>query len=94
LAFQVADDILDLEGEPSVTGKARGRDHARRKATFPSVLGLSAAKQRAKDLVDNAVAELNGFSRKADPLRDVARFIVGRVCDGGAPSTTKVRSIR
>jgi geranylgeranyl diphosphate synthase type II len=83
LAFQVADDILDAEGGV-VTGKTVGRDQVRHKATYPGVLGLPAAKERARDLADNAVAALAGLDRPADPLRQIARFIVARACDGSA----------
>jgi len=80
LAFQIADDILDAEGAPEVTGKRRGRDQARHKATFPAVLGLSAAKERASDLVATALEELQPFKRQAEPLREIARFAIGRAC--------------
>jgi geranylgeranyl diphosphate synthase, type II len=78
LAFQVVDDILDVEGGLSVTGKVQGKDQARHKVTFPSVLGVPAAKERAQDLYQNAIAALAGFSRSADPLRAIARFVVER----------------
>lgn len=81
LAFQVADDILDAEGASKFTGKEGGRDQLRRKATFPAVLGLPAAKQRARGLLENALAELAPFSKAADPLRQIARFVVARACD-------------
>lgn len=80
LAFQVADDILDEEGATRVTGKVGGRDRIRHKATFPAVLGLPAAKQRVRELLDSALAEISGFGRPADPLRQVARLIVARAC--------------
>ncbi len=80
LAFQIADDILDAEGTTEVTGKTTGRDLARHKATFPAVLGLPAAKERARDLLANALAELHSFKRTADPLREIARFAIGRAC--------------
>jgi geranylgeranyl diphosphate synthase type II len=78
LAFQVADDVLDAEAPTSVTGKAPGRDAALHKATYPAVLGLPAAKQRARDLLAQAVEALDGFDRRADPLRGIARWAVGR----------------
>jgi geranylgeranyl diphosphate synthase type II len=81
VAFQVADDILDAQAPTSVTGKHGGRDRARRKATFPAVLGLAAAKKRARELLDGALEAIDGFPRSADPLREVARFVVGRACD-------------
>lgn len=85
LAFQVADDILDAEGTPTVTGKNSGRDRVRHKATFPAVLGLPATKERARELLSDALRELRGFGDAAQPLRDIARFVVERACtpDGG-----------
>jgi len=80
LAFQIADDILDAEGSTAVTGKHSGRDQARRKATFPALLGLSAAKERARELLDNSLRELRPFPERAEPLRAIARFVVGRAC--------------
>ena len=80
LAFQIADDILDAEAPSSVTGKAAGRDDARHKATFPAVLGLPAAKQRARELLEQALAALGGFDARAEPLRGLARLVVERAC--------------
>jgi geranylgeranyl diphosphate synthase type II len=80
LAFQIADDILDAEGSTAITGKHRSRDQARRKATFPALLGLSAAKERAHELLHNSLRELRPFHERAEPLRAIARFVVGRVC--------------
>jgi geranylgeranyl diphosphate synthase type II len=81
VAFQVADDILDAQAPTSVTGKLAGRDRARRKATFPAVLGLPAAKARARELLDGALGAIDAFPRAAQPLRELARFVVGRACD-------------
>jgi geranylgeranyl diphosphate synthase type II len=78
LAFQIADDILDAEGSTEVTGKHTGRDRVRHKATFPALLGLSAAKERARDLLHNALRELRPFHERAEPLQAIARFVVGR----------------
>ena len=80
LAFQVADDILDAEGSTAVTGKAVGRDQVRHKATYPAVLGLPAAKERAQELLSDALRELRGFGERAAPLRAIAQFAVGRAC--------------
>jgi len=80
LAFQVADDILDEEGTTAITGKARGRDKERKKITFPAVLGLPESKRRAVDLMENALGELASFPRSAEPLREIARFVVARAC--------------
>ncbi|HSP97669.1 MAG TPA: farnesyl diphosphate synthase [Candidatus Dormibacteraeota bacterium] len=82
LAFQVADDILDVEAPSTRTGKSVGRDDERRKATFPAVLGLAAAKIRARELRDEALAALDGMSAAADPLRALARYVVERAADG------------
>ncbi len=78
LAFQVADDILDAEATTATTGKALGRDQVRCKATFPAVLGLSAAKERASDLLRQAHRALRPFGPEADALREIGNFIVGR----------------
>mgnify|MGYP001606286509 CR=1 FL=1 len=78
LAFQIADDILDVEGASEVTGKPVGGDEKKGKATYPALLGLEESKKRAKELVDIAVSALDGFDSKADPLREIARFIVAR----------------
>ena len=78
LAFQIADDILDVEAPTARTGKSEGRDGQRRKATFPAVLGLPAAKTRAHELRDGALAALRRLPEAADPLRALVRFIVER----------------
>ncbi len=80
LAFQIADDILDAEGTADLTGKNTGRDQARHKAPFPAVLGLPAAKERARELLVSALEEVRGFKRAAEPLREIARFAVERAC--------------
>lgn len=82
LAFQIADDILDVEAPTARTGKRVGRDDERRKATFPAVLGLPAAKTRARELRDGALAALASFPAVADPLRALVTFVVGRAADG------------
>jgi len=81
LAFQVTDDILDAEAPTDVTGKTVGRDRARRKAAYPALLGLSASKDRARDLVAAALRELQPFGPAAEPLRALARFVVSRCGD-------------
>jgi geranylgeranyl diphosphate synthase, type II len=80
LAFQVGDDVLDAEGATAMTGKSIGRDRIRHKATYPALLGLSAAKQRGQELLADAVRELRFLDSRAEPLREIARFIVGRAC--------------
>jgi geranylgeranyl diphosphate synthase type II len=78
LAFQVADDILDIVGDQALLGKDVGSDVARGKATYPALLGLEAARQRAGELRDMAVDALADFDERADPLREIARYIVDR----------------
>jgi geranylgeranyl diphosphate synthase type II len=78
LAFQVADDILNVEGDPSVMGKAAGTDLQRNKSCFPGVLGLEKSKEFAQNLVQRAVSALTGFDSGADPLRALARYVVER----------------
>ena len=78
LAFQIADDILDIEGTTEELGKDAGSDQARGKATYPALMGLSEAKRRAAELVEMALEALAGFDRKSDPLREIATYIVAR----------------
>jgi geranylgeranyl diphosphate synthase type II len=78
LAFQIADDILDIEGTTEEIGKDAGSDEARGKATYPAVVGIGEAKKRAAELVDMAMEALSCFDEKADPLREIARYVVYR----------------
>jgi len=78
LAFQIADDILDIVGDQAETGKDVGSDQARGKATYPALLGLSEARRRASELRDLAIAALEPLGTSAEPLRAIARYIVDR----------------
>jgi geranylgeranyl diphosphate synthase type II len=78
LAFQVADDILNIEGEPAMLGKPVGSDEAHQKATRPSLTGLDQAKARAAQLVDKASGALGIFGNKAEPLVALARYVIER----------------
>ena len=78
LAFQIQDDVLDIEGETAVTGKRQGSDVARDKSTYPAIMGLAAAKERAAELQEEALESLAVFDTSADVLRWLARYIVRR----------------
>lgn len=78
LAFQIADDILDIESTPEALGKATQKDKGLGKATFVDLLGLDAAKARAAELVEDAIASLTPYGSKAQILNEAANFIVAR----------------
>lgn len=78
LAFQVQDDILDIEGESSVLGKTVGADLASDKSTYPKLLGLDGAKQKAQDLYQIALSELDRIPFNSVALRALAEFIIHR----------------
>jgi len=78
LAFQIADDLLDVEGREEDVGKAVGKDADQGKATFVSILGVERARDQARMLADQAIAHLDVFEERAAPLRAVARFVVER----------------
>ncbi len=78
LAFQVRDDILDIEGDTETLGKTQGKDQAQLKSTYPALLGLQGAREAAEQLLAEALESLNGMDEKADPLRWIADYIVGR----------------
>jgi len=79
LAFQIADDILDITGTQEQIGKDTGSDLKKGKKTFPSFYGIEESRRRAREVADRAVASLKEFDRKADPLRELAKYIVHRV---------------
>lgn len=78
LAFQIADDILDVVGDEAVIGKPVGSDQERDKATFPRLFGLDESRRKANAEVEGALDALSEFDYKADPLRAIARYIVDR----------------
>ena len=78
LAFQIIDDILNVEGKAAALGKNTGTDLSRGKATYPSLLGLEESKKRATELVESAVESLKPYGPGADPLREIAQFIIAR----------------
>jgi farnesyl diphosphate synthase len=78
LAFQIADDLIDVEGDATAAGKALGKDQAAGKATFVSLLGAERARVQAEMLVEQGIAHLHGFDAEADLLRALARFVVER----------------
>jgi len=78
LAFQIADDILDVEGDAATVGKAVRKDADAGKATFVSHLGLEGAKHRAQELADQACAALAPYGAAGDTLKDAARFVISR----------------
>lgn len=79
LAFQIADDILDITGKQEEIGKDVGSDIKKGKKTFPSFYGLEESRRRAGEVADQAIHSLKDFDRKADPLRELAKYIVNRV---------------
>jgi len=78
LAFQVADDILNVEGDPAVMGKNVGTDQSRDKNTYPALIGIDKSKKLAQKLVNNALQALDYFDNKADPLRYIANYVIAR----------------
>lgn len=78
LAFQIADDILDIEGDTAKAGKRLQKDAEAGKATFVSLLGLDSAKSRAQELVDQACDALSPYGDEAATLQDAARFVISR----------------
>jgi farnesyl diphosphate synthase len=78
IAFQIKDDILDVEGDTDVIGKQAGADERLRKATYPGLLGIEQARQRCEELLRSALQRLDDFGDRAASLRWLARFIVER----------------
>jgi geranylgeranyl diphosphate synthase type II len=78
LAFQVTDDILNIEGDPKIMGKNVGSDQIRLKSTYPAVLGMEQSKKFAKKLIDDALKALEYFDNRADSLRAIAKYVIDR----------------
>ena len=78
LAFQIADDLLDVESSAAVTGKPVGQDQVAGKATFVAVLGVEEARRRAKAIANRAASHLVGFEERAELLCEMALFVVNR----------------
>lgn len=78
VAFQIRDDLLDVEGQPEVTGKPVGSDAALGKATYPALFGSDASRTRCDELLNSGLAELDRFGKQAAPLRWLASYIVER----------------
>jgi geranylgeranyl diphosphate synthase, type II len=78
LAFQIVDDILDVTQTSEQLGKTAGKDTASEKATYPALFGIEASTKKADELVNNAFAELRSFGDRAEPLKELARYLVER----------------
>lgn len=78
LAFQIADDILNVEGDKVLLGKGTGSDAKRGKVTYPALMGLDASRKKATDLVESALSAIKNFDHRAEPLRMIAGYIVER----------------
>lgn len=80
LAFQVIDDILDVEGETEVLGKPKGSDEKKKKMTYPKLYGIEKSREKARELINGAIEALEIFDEKAEPLRAIARYMLERKC--------------
>jgi geranylgeranyl pyrophosphate synthase len=78
LAFQVQDDILDIEANTEHLGKTSGKDQLQKKSTYPEILGLKESKLMAKQLIDDAIDTLSEIDQSADPLRWIATYTIER----------------
>jgi len=78
LAFQVIDDVLNVKGDPERLGKATGTDHNLQKNTYPGLIGMHRAEEKARRLVKKAIESLQDFNYRAEPLREIAHYIVRR----------------
>lgn len=78
LAFQIADDILDVEGDQELIGKDVGSDEGKGKSTYPATIGIEASRRQAEALVAQAVDSIESFAERAEPLRLIARYTIER----------------
>ncbi len=78
LAFQITDDLLDVEGDPALMGKTPGSDTAKNKMTYPALLGIAQSRDAAKEHVESSLEALAGFGARAEPLRAIARYLLVR----------------
>jgi geranylgeranyl diphosphate synthase type II len=78
LAFQIIDDILDVQGETEIIGKTKGSDEKKKKMTYPRLYGIEESKRKARDLIDKAIESLKLFDKHADPLREIAKYLIER----------------
>ena len=78
LAFQITDDLLDVEGDPALMGKTPGSDAAKNKMTYPALLGIAQSRDAAKEHVRSSFEALAGFDVRAEPLRAIARYLLVR----------------
>ncbi len=78
LAFQIIDDILDITGTDRELGKTAGADISRGKNTYPTVFGIEKSSKKAEALIKDSIEALSGFDKKAEPLREIARYIIAR----------------
>ena len=78
LAFQVMDDILDVEGESEVIGKTAGSDEKMKKVTYPSIFGIAESKKIASRLIDISIKSLEMFGERAEVLKDISEYIIAR----------------
>ena len=78
LVFQIVDDILDVTANSETLGKTAGKDEKVQKATYPALYGLEASQKKARELVDSALEDIRSFGDGADPLRQIAQYIISR----------------
>ncbi|HXH48123.1 MAG TPA: polyprenyl synthetase family protein, partial [Terriglobia bacterium] len=78
LAFQIADDLLDVLGSSATLGKTAGKDDEQRKATYPALYGIEESRRKARQLVEEACETLEPYGKSASKLQDLAYFLIER----------------